>query len=262
MLWCRFQLQTKISYGLIEGDTVTAVDGNPFGEHAVTPAKHKLSDVKLLVPVVPPTFYAIGSNYRNHVIGIAKGKGTPPKFYDEPRVGYRANSALIAHGEDIVKPRDSTPVFQYEGELVAVVGKTARNVTPEQARECIFGWTIGNDVSERTWQHKDVTNLRSKNSDTFKPMGPYIATGIDPKEMTTYVRINGETVHTFPTGNMLFDAARVLSDISRYCTLTPGDVLWLGTDEVPKNLVPGDLIEVEITGIGTLGNRVVAEKLP
>ena len=260
MLWCRFQLKNAVSYGIVNGDTVQAVDGSPFAEHTVTERKYALADVKLLVPVIPPTFYAIGSNYRDHVIGIAKGKGGEPKFYDRPRVGYRANSALIAHGENIVKPKDAGEKFQYEGELVAVVGKTARNVTPEEARACIFGWTIGNDISERHWQHADTTNLRGKNADTFKPMGPWIATGIDPADMTTKVRLNGKQVHCFPTGNMLFDAGTVLSDISKYCTLSPGDVLWLGTDEVPKNLVPGDTIEIEITGVGTLTNRVVAEK--
>jgi len=210
--------------------------------------------------VIPPTFYAIGSNYRNHVIERSKVKGfKEPKFYDRPRVGYRANSALIPSGANIVKPRDSGPRFEYEGELVAVVGKTMRNVTPDEATRGIFGWTIGNDITERDWQKNDPTNLRGKNADTFKPMGPFIATGIDPKDMTTNVRLNGETLHTFATGNMLFSAGEVLSDISKTNTLSPGDVVWLGTDELPQSLTPGDLIEIEISGIGTLSNRVVAE---
>ncbi len=112
----------------MEGDTVTAVEGDPF-RPPTTANKFTLSDVKLLVPVMPGTFYAIGSNYRNHVEGRAKIKGTAPKFYETPRVGYRANSALIATGETIVKPRDAGPHFEYEAELVAVVGKTVRNVS-------------------------------------------------------------------------------------------------------------------------------------
>jgi 2-keto-4-pentenoate hydratase/2-oxohepta-3-ene-1,7-dioic acid hydratase in catechol pathway len=210
--------------------------------------------------VIPPTFYAIGSNYRDHIVGRAKVKGTVPKFYDRPRVGYRANSALVADGEDIVKPADAGPDFQYEGELVAVIGKTARNVTPEEAEKCIFGWTIGNDVSERTWQREDPTNLRGKNADTFKPMGPWIVTDADLKSMKTIVRLNGKTVHEFPTVNMLFSPGEVISSISRYNTLSPGDVVWLGTDEVPLNLNPGDTIEIEISGIGKLRNRVVLGK--
>ena len=173
--------------------------------------------------------------------------------------GYRANSALIATGENIVKPADSGPRFEYEGELVAVIGKRCRNVSPEEANACIFGWTIGNDVSERTWQANDRTLWRAKNCDTFKPMGPWIATGIEPRDMTTTVWLNGETIHKFPTGDMLFSAGEVISDISRTNTLSPGDVVWLGTDEVPQSLNPGDVIEIEITGIGVLRNRVVAE---
>jgi 2-keto-4-pentenoate hydratase/2-oxohepta-3-ene-1,7-dioic acid hydratase in catechol pathway len=186
-------------------------------------------------------------------------KGTKPKFYDTPRVGYRANSALIATGEDIVKPKDSGPRFEYEGELVAVIGKPARRLSPADAAECIFGWTIGNDLTERDWQRDDPTNLRGKNADTFKPMGPWIVTGLDPRDMTTTVRLNGKTVHSFPTGNMLFGAAEVISAVSRYNTLSPRDVVWLGTDEVPQSVKPGDIIEIEISGIGVLRNRVVAE---
>jgi 2-keto-4-pentenoate hydratase/2-oxohepta-3-ene-1,7-dioic acid hydratase in catechol pathway len=261
MLWCRFEKDGRAVYGLVEGETVTAVDGDPFFRHRTTDTRLPLADVKLLVPVIPPTFYAIGSNYRNHVIERSKVKGfKEPKFYDRPRVGYRANSALIASGENIVKPADSGPRFEYEGELVAVIGRGCRNVTPEEADACIFGWTIGNDITERDWQKNDPTNLRGKNSDTFKPMGPFIATGIEPRDMTTTVRLNGETVHKFPTGNMLFSAGEVISDISRTNTLSPGDVVWLGTDELPKAIKPGDTIEIEISGIGVLRNRVAAER--
>jgi 2-keto-4-pentenoate hydratase/2-oxohepta-3-ene-1,7-dioic acid hydratase in catechol pathway len=169
MIWCRFQKDALTSYGIVEGDHVTAVEGDPFDAYRTTANSYRLADVKLLVPVLPPTFY--GSNYKNHVEGRAKTRGTAPKFYDTPRVGYRANSALIATNETIVKPKDAGPHFEYEGELVAVVGKAVRNATPEEAARAIFGWTIGNDVTERDWQSKDPTNLRAKNADTFKPMG-------------------------------------------------------------------------------------------
>jgi 2-keto-4-pentenoate hydratase/2-oxohepta-3-ene-1,7-dioic acid hydratase in catechol pathway len=281
MIWCRFQKDELVSYGIVEGDTVVTVEGDPFSDYRTTASKLKLSEVKLLVPVIPGTFYAIGSNYHDHVVGRAQVKGTKPKFYDTPRVGYRANSALIATGEDIVKPKDSGPRFEYEGELVAVIGRPARRVSPKDAAECIFGWTIGNDLTERDWQRADPTNLRGKNADTFKPrnsglpefrtikrrksgkprlaMGPWIVTGLDPRDMTTNVRLNGKTVHSFPTGDMLFGAAEVISAVSRYNTLSRKDVVWLGTDEVPQSVKPGEVIEIEITGIGVLRNRVVAE---
>jgi 2-keto-4-pentenoate hydratase/2-oxohepta-3-ene-1,7-dioic acid hydratase in catechol pathway len=259
MLWCRFEKNGKASYGVVEEGGIRAVTGVPWGEHSVSDKRQDMAGVKLLVPVIPPTFYAIGSNYHNHIVGRAEVKGTKPKFYDRPRVGYRANSALIAHGENIVKPRDAGPEFQYEAELVAVIGRSCRRATPEQAMECVFGWTIGNDVTERTWQRDDPTNMRGKNADTFKPMGPYIATGVDYKAMRTDVRLNGKTLHSFATGNMLFTPGEVIAEISRYNTLSPGDVVWLGTDEVPIDMNPGDSLEIDITGIGTLANKVVGE---
>jgi 2-keto-4-pentenoate hydratase/2-oxohepta-3-ene-1,7-dioic acid hydratase in catechol pathway len=259
MKWCRIETRDGPRFAYVEGETAVPVDGTPFGKHERAGDPIALADAKLLVPVVPGTFYAIGSNYRDHVIKMAEMRNREPIWYERPRVGYRANSALIADGEDIVKPADSTDAFQYEAEIVAVVGKPGRNLTPEQARNIIFGWTIGNDVSERTWQASDPTNIRAKNSDTFKPMGPFILEGNDVAGMRTDVRLNGETVHSFDTSAMIFDAAAVISEISRYNTLSPGDVVWLGTDELPRNMKPGDDLEIEITGIGVLRNRVVAE---
>jgi 2-keto-4-pentenoate hydratase/2-oxohepta-3-ene-1,7-dioic acid hydratase in catechol pathway len=259
MIWCRFQKNNLIAYGIVEGDYVTAVDGDPFAEYRPGANRYRLNEVKLLVPVIPPTFYAVGANYRNHVEGRARIKGTAPKYPDAPRIGYRANSALIATNETIIKPHDSGENLEYEGELVAVIGRKTRNVTPQEAMRCIFGWTIGNDVTERDWQDADPTFLRCKNADTFKPMGPWIVTGIEPSAMFTQIRLNGTPVHTFPTGNMLFSPGEVISAISKYNTLSPGDVVWLGTDEVPQNLLPGDFIEIEINGIGVLRNRVAAE---
>lgn len=257
--WCRFSRDGKIGFGIVEDQTITAVDGDPFGSWKESFNRFNLHEVDLLIPVVPGTFYAIGSNYRRHVEERCKVKGIPPKFYDRPRVGYRANSALVPSGANIVKPRGAGPNLQYEGELVAVIGRTTRNVSPEVAWDSIFGYTIGNDISERDWQKSDPTNLRGKNADTFKPMGPFIATGIHPSQMVTTVRLNDDVVHEFQTGAMLFNPAEVISSISETNTLSPGDVVWLGTDELPLNLVPGDRIEVSISGIGSLRNTVTSE---
>jgi 2-keto-4-pentenoate hydratase/2-oxohepta-3-ene-1,7-dioic acid hydratase in catechol pathway len=259
MKWCRVETSGGPSFGLVEDQTIALVEGTPFGRFSRTGKTLLLTEARLLAPVIPGTFYAIGSNYRDHIEKMAQAANRKPIYYDRPRVGYRANSALIAHGEDIVKPADSTDEFQYEAELVAVIGKTGRNVTPAQAWDLIFGWTIGNDVSERTWQRTDPTNIRAKNCDTFKPMGPYILQSRDLRGMRTDVRLNGRQVHSFDTGNMIFDPAAVVSEISRYNTLSPGDVVWLGTDDKPHNLKIGDVLEIEITGIGLLRNRVVGE---
>jgi 2-keto-4-pentenoate hydratase/2-oxohepta-3-ene-1,7-dioic acid hydratase in catechol pathway len=259
MKWCRIETEHGPSHGILERDTIALVTGSPFDAWQKTGKTVPLAMAKLLVPVIPPVFYAIGSNYRDHVVKMAEAFNRKPVFYEAPRVGYRANNALLPHGGDIVKPRDAGEAFQYEAELVAVIGRGGRRMSRAQAQDAIFGWTIGNDVSERGWQAKDQTNIRAKNCDTFKPMGPWIETEADVASMRTLVRLNGKTVHDFPTGDMLFDAADVIVEISKYNTISPGDVVWLGTDDKPLDLKIGDRLDIEITGIGTLSNQVVGE---
>ena len=261
MIWCRFQVGDKVSYGIVEGDQVKEVSGSPFGTHSLTGASHPFSGIKLLVPVVPPTFYAGGLNYRAHARWWAEYSKTPLREATEPIVGYRTNNALIAQDESIVKPKDSSAEFQIEAELVAVIGKTAKHLSTEEALSCVLGYTIGNDVSERTWQIADGSLWRAKNSDTFKPMGPWIATGLDPTGLDTTIRINGNTVLQFNTRDMIFGVAEHISKISRYCSLHPGDVVWMGAEGAPTpNMAVGDLVELEISGIGTLRTPVVAEQ--
>jgi len=258
MKWCRVLTETGPRFGIVGKESIEIVEGTPFEGYSRASQHIALGVAKLLPPVLPGTFYAIGSNYRGHVLKMAEARGQKPVFYERPRVGYRANSALIGHDDDIVKPPNASDEFQYEAELVAVIGKRASNVSPEEASDCIFGWTIGNDVSERIWQQSDPTNIRAKNADTFKPMGQWIAQDVDVSSMRTRVSLNKMLVHDFATGDMLFDAPTVISEISRYNTLSPGDVVWLGTDDRPRNLKPGDVLEIEISGIGLLRSRVVA----
>ncbi len=150
MKWCRFQVGDKVSYGIVEDEArVIEVSGTPFETYTVTATTYPLSAVKLLVPVIPPTFYAGGLNYPDHVQWWAQYSGTPPRVATEPGIGYRTNNALIAHEEHIVKPKDASDEFQVEGELVAVIGKKARHLSPENALSCVLGYTIGNDVSQR-----------------------------------------------------------------------------------------------------------------
>jgi 2-keto-4-pentenoate hydratase/2-oxohepta-3-ene-1,7-dioic acid hydratase in catechol pathway len=259
MIWCRYQSGETARYGLVEGDQVREVDGSPFAGYALTVRTHALSALKLLVPVVPSTFYCAGINYRDHVIRMAALSGREPVFPTQADIGYRANNALIAHGEPIVIPRDASEEVQYEGELVAVFGKRARNVSKEDALDCVLGWTIGNDVSERVWQRNDRTFWRSKNTDTFKPMGPWIVTDAALDSMRTRVRINDRLVEDFKTADMIFSAATFIHEVTKYNTIYPGDVMWLGTDGVPENIKHGDTVHIEITGIGTLSNPVVRE---
>ena len=260
MKWIRYQYGGTTSYGILEDDGIEAVSGTPFGQHTRTGHTFPLSAVQIRVPIVPLTFYAAGINYEEHVREAAALLGREPDLPTKADVGYRANNALIAHGDPIVIPADATEQVQYEGELVAVIGKTVKHVSEDEALDCILGYTIGNDVSERTWQAGDRTLWRAKNADTFKPMGPWIETDVDLESLQTTVRINGEVMSQFATNSMIFGVAHYISEMTRYLTLYPGDMIWMGTDGATQNMKAGDTVDVEIDGIGTLSNPVVAEE--
>ena len=261
MRWARYETDGGgTAYGIVDGDAVERVDGNPFDGYERTGQRLPLADVRLLIPFEPKTFYAAGVNYEEHVREAAALLGREPDIPQKPDIGYRANNALIAHGEPIVKPADATDRLQYEGELVAVIGRRAKNLSEADALSCVLGYTIGNDVSERTWQAGDRTLWRAKNADTFKPMGPWIETDVDLDSLRTAVRLNGEVVSEFATNNMVFGVATYISAMTRYLTLYPGDMIWMGTDGATQNMKPGDVCEVEISGIGTLRNPVVAQR--
>lgn len=261
MKWCRFQTDNGPSYGIIEGDDVAAVSGSPFADYARTGEVRPLSAVKLLVPVVPPTFYAAGINFREHVAEMAAKRGEEPQYPPAADIGYRANNALVADGEAIVVPGDAHEVFQYEGELVVVIGKQCKKVSEAEALDYVFGYTIGNDVSERVWQRGDRTMWRAKNTDTFKPMGPWMVTdGIDPEDCEVRIVLNGRSVSKYNLSGAIFGVRHYISRMSQYLTLYPGDVIWMGTDGAPENMKDGDVVDIEIDGIGKLSNPVVWEK--
>ena len=258
MRWARFEREGVPSYGIVEEDVVETVDGTPFGEHRRTGERRPLDGLAWLPPVIPPTFYCVGLNYADHILMEAKLRGVKPVLPSKPDVGYRAQSALVGHQAPIVLPADATDRVEYEGELACVVGRTAKHLTRSDALECLLGFTIGNDVSERSWQAEDRTLWRAKNTDTFKPMGPWIETDFDLDAATTRVRVNGRQSVEFRTGAMIFGVVDYLVEITRYITLHPGDVLWMGTEGHADPIVAGDTVDIDITGIGTLSNPVVA----
>jgi len=178
----------------------------------------------------------------------------------QPDIGYRSAAALIGSGEDIVIPADSPGPVEYEGELVAVIGQKARKVAERNALDFVRGYTLGNDVSERSWQKSDRTLWRAKSADTFKPMGPRIVAGLDPQDQVIEVRVNGRTVSSYNTRGMIFSVARYISRMSQYVTLWPDDIIWFGCDgPTEPALKDGDLVEVVNDRIGALANRVRRE---
>jgi len=205
-------------------------------------------------------FYAAGLNYRAH-IDWANSRGASHKVPAQPDIGYRSAAALIPSGAEIVIPADSPGPVEYEGELVAVIKEEARNVSEKDALDCVLGYTLGNDISERSWQKTDRTLWRAKSADTFKPMGPFIISGIDPMNQTIEVRVNGKTVSSYSTRNMIFSVAQYLARMSKYVTLHAGDIVWFGCDGATlPALQHGDLVEVSNETIGVLANRVVRAK--
>ncbi|MGJ7578695.1 fumarylacetoacetate hydrolase family protein [Variovorax sp. RHLX14] len=259
MRWIHFTAPgaAASAYGILWPDgRIAQVRGTPFGNHEQTGAVHRLADVKIEVPLIPRTFYAAGLNYVKHIREYAASSKTPIAEPTHADIGYRAVNALIAHDEPVVIPSDAQQV-EYEGEVVVVIGRKAKNLSEADALSCVLGYTIGNDVSERLWQASDRTFFRSKNTDTFKPMGPWIETEFDIDAAETTVRLNGEVQTHFRTADMLFDIRTFISRMTRYITLYPGDVIWMGTDGKSPRLKAGDVVEVEISGLGCLRNTFI-----
>lgn len=261
MKWCRFELAGASAYGLVDGKEVAVLNAPPFERHERTGTRYPLASLKLLPPVMPPNFYAAGINYRAHIQWANEHLGMSLKEPSQADIGYRSANALIGSGADIVIPADSQGPIHFEGELVAVVGKRAKHLSEERALECIAGYTLGNDLSERTFQKTDRTLWRAKNIDTFKPMGPVVVSGIDPMAQNIAVRVNGRTASEYSTKDMIFSLQHYIARMTRYVTLYPGDVIWMGCDgpTLPA-LEHGDLVEVVNDAIGVLSNRVVRER--
>ncbi|MGZ8202224.1 MAG: fumarylacetoacetate hydrolase family protein [Burkholderiales bacterium] len=255
-----FEQQGRAFYGIVEGDEVIELEGSPFGAGRRTDRRHALGALKLRVPCMPQNFYCAGLNYAAHVAWANKRTGGNAKVPEKADIGYRSANALIASGETIVIPADSPGPVQFEGELVAVIGQKARNLSESEALSCVLGYTLGNDLSERSWQKQDRTLWRAKNCDTWKPMGPYIVSGLDPLKQTISVHVNGQLASQYDTGKMVFTLQHFIERITRYSTLHPGDVIWLGTDGATEpDLKGGDVVEIRNDAIGVLRNPIVRE---
>jgi len=252
--YVRFRAGKTVAYGIVEGDRVRQLSGNLFRSPKKTDITHALSEVKLLVPTRPTQVLAMAGNYKSHL----GDKGIPSKF-QIPQPFFKSPSCLLKHGGKIVIPTDAETVH-YEAEMVIVIGKRTRKVSREDALDHVFGVTCGNDVSARVWQKSDVQWWRAKGSDTFGPCGPYIVSGLDYDNLLMTLRLNGETRQEERTTQLIHDVAGMVSGISQHVTLHPGDLIFTGTPGKTDVIQPGDVVEVELEGVGVLKNRVVAEK--
>ena len=248
--YVRYRATSGWAWGILDGSAVREISAAPVGRHSETGTVHKLADLTLLAPCEPGKIVAVGRNYRSHL-----GNRTFPQ---NPEIFYKPLSSLQNPEGPIVIPPDSTDLH-YEGELVLVIGKQVKDVSGQAALDAIFGATCGNDVTDRNWQYgerKDVQWWRAKGSDTFAPVGPAIVTGLDYDNLLLQTRLNGEVVQKERTADFIFDCATMIGWISRWVTLMPGDLIFTGTPGATRKLSAGDIVEVEIEGIGVLRNPV------
>ena len=251
--FARYRHGRRAGYALVEEDRLRPIVGTPFGAWQAGDDVIALSEAKLLAPVRPSKALGVALNYRSHV-----ERSPLPDLHEEPKAPeffLMPPSAIIGPEEAIRLPLGSGRV-DYEGELVAIIGRRARKVAPERALEYVLGYTCGNDVSARDWQQGDLQWWRAKGSDTFAPLGPWLVTDLDPTDLELRTRVNGREVQRTNTFSLIHDVARLVSFASEAMTLVPGDLLYSGTPGSTAPLHRGDLVEVEIDGIGVLRNPV------
>jgi len=249
--YVKYEAGGRIAWGVLEGETIRELQGNVFDGAKPGSRTLELADVRLLPPADAKKVIAAGLNYRSHI-----GEQSPAKY-----VGLFAKlpTSLVGHNADIIYPADATTVH-YEAEICVVMGRRAKNIPEAQVKDYVFGVAPCNDVSERSWQKADLQWLRAKGADTFGPIGPAVVRGADYGKLKLIGRLNGKVVQETTTDLLIFSIDNIVSYISRYVTLEPGDVIFTGTPGTTQAMQPGDVFEVEIEGIGTLRNRVVTER--
>jgi len=259
----KFLHEGQPRFGVLkEQGLVRVMKGSPFehgfeAEAALTNESLPLAGLKLLAPTVEhPRIFGVGFNYRSHIVETGRALPEIPPFFMKP------DTSLIGSGDAIVYPRASS-IVHYEAELVAVIGRKARNVSREQALDFVLGYACGNDVSERTIQRKEMAMglmTVGKAFDTFAPIGPCIETSVDSSDLRMLGRLNGSVVQDCRTSDLLFGVDELVAYLSASITLLPGDLIMTGTPGGVGPLQPGDTFEVDIEGIGVLVNHVEAER--
>jgi len=264
----RFTAGDDPLFGVVTGDVdafgqpaddsvVVELAGDPmYVGMKPTQTEHRLSDVRLLAPVIPRSkVVAIGRNYAAHAAEM--GNEVP----EEPLMFLKPNTSVIGPGDPIFYPRQ-TENLHFEGELAVVIGRICRDIPPEQATDVIYGYTVGNDVTARDLQKKDVQFTRAKGFDSFCPLGPWIETDLDPQDFADGVAVqtflNGDVKQDGSTKDLIFDIPTLVAHITSVMTLLPGDVILTGTPEGVGPMEVGDEVEVSIARIGSLTNRVAS----
>lgn len=247
----RVRVDGRTSTAVIKGRTAHLVKGTPFGGLQEKGESYALSKVSLLAPVRPGKVVAIGLNYRSHVESRVVQREEPK----QPEPFLKASTSVIGPGEAILIPSDAGRVDE-EGEVVAVISRRARNLTEADVDAHVLGYMAGNDVSARQWQRDDLQWWRAKSADTFTAVGPWITTGLDPERLSLVVRLNGEVIQQAETSALIHSIRKCIAFITSAMTLEPGDLVFTGTPGTTSEIHPGDLVEVEVGGVGVLTNPV------
>ncbi|WP_413283205.1 fumarylacetoacetate hydrolase family protein [Vibrio sp. MA40-2] len=242
----RYADNGSVKYGQVIGQNVYPVEGNVFDQFTLSQEKIALESIQLLIPTVPEKVFAVGMNFASHL--SSPSNQAPPLFLKLP-------SSLILSGEVIQAPKDANNVH-FEGELVIVIGKQVKQIEPAQVKEAVFGVLAGNDLTERSWQGRDLQWMRSKASDGFGPISSMITRGIDYENVLLTTRLNGKVVQQENTKNMIHSVDKVVSYLSQYFTLKPGDLIFMGTPGRTQALSDKDTVSVSIDGVGMVENKI------
>ncbi len=254
----RFSAGGRAKYGILAGNVIRGIYGNTCSHlgHLNSPSildgsKFSLNDIRLLSPCRPSKIVCLGLNYRSHIEEMKLPMPSVPLIFLKP------STAVIGPEDKIVLPQGWQRI-DYEGELGVVIGKKAKNISEEKAREYVLGYTCVNDVSDRHAQAADGQWTRAKGYDTFAPIGPWIETEVEPDNLKLETYLNGELRQSASTSDLLFGIPKLINFISGVMTLLPGDVIATGTPSGVGPMNPGDIIEIKIEKIGALKNFVVA----
>ncbi len=251
--WLRFAHQGSTHFGLLQGQDVVQYQGDMFAQCSPTGKQFKFADVTPLMPCLPTKVIALWNNFK--ALGEKLKLDAPP----EPLYFLKSPNSWLNPGENIRKPACEGKIV-YEGELGIVIGRTATCVSEGDASGHVFGYTCANDVTHAEILNRDASFaqwVRAKGFDTFCPLGPVIATGLDPSKLVVTTKLNGELRQNYPISDMRFTVAQLVSKISHDMTLFPGDVILCGTSLGVGSMKPGSDVEIEIAGVGRLSNRFI-----
>jgi 2-keto-4-pentenoate hydratase/2-oxohepta-3-ene-1,7-dioic acid hydratase in catechol pathway len=252
MKFTRFEHEGIATFGMVKEEKVIVLKGSPLNTYEETGVSYPLGEVRLLPPAVPTKIICIGMNYRGHIEEIGAEIPKRPMFFLKPP------SSLIGHEQDIIIPQGAEQVG-YEGELAMIIKDRMKDVHENEVLHHVGGYSCFNDVTERAIVSKSMADLTlAKGFDTFSAFGPYMVTGIDPNNVEVKTYLNSKLMQHDNTKNCVFSIQEILHYLSRCMTLYPGDIVSTGTPKGIAAMKPGDIVEVEVEGIGKLQNRVRA----